>query len=86
MSKNILKSSIDTRRCVNTININGDRSMVVVGGDQSRFKNEVIYVNLTKINNYFMNYKFINSLFIIFYITVIMQTHLTSLYRLAGVF
>ena len=51
-----------------------------------RAQNEVISVNLTKINNDFMKYKFIKSLFIIFYITVIMQTHLTSLYRLAGVF
>ena len=38
-------------------------------------QNEVICVNLTKINNYFMNYKFIKSLFIIVYFMVIMQTH-----------
>ena len=61
-------------------------STIVVGRDQSWLKNEIISVNLTKINNDFMNYKFIKSLFIIFNITVIMQTHLTSLYRLAGVF
>ena len=34
-------------------------STIVVGGDQSWLINEVIYVNLTKINNYFINYKFI---------------------------
>ena len=38
----------------------------VVGGDQNWLKNEVICVNLTKINNYFMNYKFIKSLFFLY--------------------
>ena len=34
-------------------------SRTVVGVDQRWLKNEVINVNLTNINNYFMNYKFI---------------------------
>ena len=47
-------------RCMCILQTERLNDILVVGDDQSWLKNEVIYaVNLTKINNDFMNYKFI---------------------------